>query len=314
MADGRVGFIGLGAMGSGLAHILQKLLASSGGLLVHNRTKDKPEVANLLSEGAEWSKSAADLAAQCDVVFCMLIADKALESVFSDYMAGKPKAGSVFIDCSTVFPDLTEKLESEARQCGVSYLSCTIVGRPDATRAGKALLLAGGDPQAKAKVMPLLKSLGRGVVDAGPEARQSNVLKLTTNFFIASMIELIAEGMTLADKNGVSREAVLSVLKESFPGPITTGYAERVAKDAVQMSADQPGFSARGGLKDASHIQHLARASGVPMPVIDIVVRHLTELNERGNPDTLEWGSSALLIREAAGIEDTQKLLKKPEA
>ena len=77
------------------------------------------------------------------------------------------------------------------------------------------------------------------------------------------------------------------------------------------MSADQPGFSARGGLKDATHIQNLAKASGVPMPVIDIVVQHLTELNQRADPDTLEWGSSALLIREAAGIQDKQNLLRE---
>lgn len=75
------------------------------------------------------------------------------------------------------------------------------------------------------QVMPLLKVIGRGVVDAGQEAYHSNVLKLTTNFFIVSMIELIAEGMTLADKNGVSRDALLAVLKESFPGPITSGKA-----------------------------------------------------------------------------------------
>lgn len=75
------------------------------------------------------------------------------------------------------------------------------------------------------------------------------------------------------------------------------------------MTPGKPGFSARGGLKDATHIQNLAKASGVPMPVIDIVVQHLAEVNRRGDPETLEWGSTALLIREAAGIKDDQNLL-----
>ena len=82
----------------------------------------------------------------------MLIADKALESVFSSYLAGKPKKGSIYVDCSTVSPDLTEKLEIEAKRHGVSYLSCTVVGRPDAARAGKALIIAAGEASAKAKV------------------------------------------------------------------------------------------------------------------------------------------------------------------
>lgn len=73
------------------------------------------------------------------------------------------------------------------------------------------------------QVMPLVRCMGRGVVDVGDEARQANVLKLTTNYFIASMTQLIGEGMTLAEKNGVNRQAVVTVLTESFQGPITKG-------------------------------------------------------------------------------------------
>ena len=106
--------------------------------------------------------------------------------------------------------------------------------------------------------MPLLRSMGRGVVDAGPEARHSNVLKLTTNFFIASMIELIAEGMTLADKNGVSRDAVLSVLKESFPGPITTGIPPSLSA-LVSISPSVMSDSGANGSSKYSSIDHIVQ-------------------------------------------------------
>lgn len=94
----------------------------------------------------------AAMASKCEVVFSMLAADAALESVFGDYLSGKPKKGSVYIDCSTVYPDLAQRLEAEASAAGITYLACPIVGRPDATLAKKALVISSGDPAAKAKV------------------------------------------------------------------------------------------------------------------------------------------------------------------
>ena len=77
------------------------------------------------------------------------------------------------------------------------------------------------------------------------------------------------------------------------------------------MTPEAPGFSARGGFKDATHIQKLAKASGAPMPVADVVVGHLKEVTQRGGADSLDWVSSVLLLREQAGIEDKQELLEK---
>lgn len=101
----------------------------------------------------------ADLAAQCDIVFASLAADSALESVFSSYLSGKPKKGSIFIDCSTVFPDLTEKLAAEAEEAGISFLASPVFGRPDAALAGKTLVIASGEPAAKQKVTTFQQSL-----------------------------------------------------------------------------------------------------------------------------------------------------------
>lgn len=81
-----------------------------------------------------------------------MAADTALESVFGNYLSGKPKKGSIFIDCSTVFPDLTVKLAGEAEKAGISYLSSPVFGRPDAAIAGKTLVVASGEAAAKKKV------------------------------------------------------------------------------------------------------------------------------------------------------------------
>ena len=102
----------------------------------------------------------ADLGSKCDIVFCSMAADSALESVFSSYLSGTPKQGSIFIDCSTVFPDLTEKLADEAEKAGISYLSSPVFGRPDAALAKKTLVVASGKPAAKKKVGSFLSIHG----------------------------------------------------------------------------------------------------------------------------------------------------------
>ena len=75
------------------------------------------------------------------------------------------------------------------------------------------------------QVQPLLKAMGRGILDIGDEARQGSVMKLVGNFFISSMIELISEGMSLGEKNGVARESTVEYLSQMFPGVVTTGAA-----------------------------------------------------------------------------------------
>ena len=96
--------------------------------------------------------SPADLGSKCDIVFSMLAADAALESVFSNYLSGNVKKGSIFIDSSTVYPDLTAKLAAQAEKAGVSFLACPVFGRPDAAMAGKTLVVAAGNTAAKKKV------------------------------------------------------------------------------------------------------------------------------------------------------------------
>lgn len=312
MGEATVGFAGMGSMGHGLAFNLQKHLKSNGqALLITNRTKDKPEVNKLLEAGATWVDSPAELGSKCDIVFCSMAADSALESVFSSYLSGKPKQGSLFIDCSTVFPDLTSKLAGEAKKAGISYLSCPVFGRPDAALAGKTLVVASGEAAAKKKALPYLEAMGRGVLDVGDSPQLGSVMKLVGNFYIMSMMELIGEGLTLADKTGLNREAVVKFLKESFQGPITGGYAERTAKDQFKITDEEPGFSAIGGLKDATHVQNLAKQSGCSMPVVDIVVDNLTQVKERSDAGALDWASIALITREKAGVKDSQNLLHK---
>lgn len=93
----------------------------------------------------------ADLAKN-DVVFTMLGSDDAVREVFGSYLEGKPKAGSIFVECSTVYPDLAVEMSKEAHNYGVRVLSAPVFGRPDAAKEGRVLCVIAGDPEAKEKV------------------------------------------------------------------------------------------------------------------------------------------------------------------
>lgn len=92
---------------------------------------------------------------------------------------------------------------------------------------------------------------------------------------------------------------------------VHAGYATRTAADKFKITPEEPGFNATGGLKDASHIQNLARQSGASMPVIDLVVDNLKQVRERGDAESLDWASFTLVTREKSGIKDNQNLLRK---
>ena len=96
----------------------------------------------------------------------------------------------------------------------------------------------------------------------------------------------------------------------SKPCLLDAGYAERTAKNQFKITEEEPGFSATGGLKDATHVQNLAKQSGCSMPVVDIVVDNLTQVKERSDAGALDWAALALITREKAGVKDDQKLLK----
>ena len=108
-----------------------------------------------------------------------------------------------------------------------------------------------------------------------------------------------------------TRDGVVSWLICVYVIILGSGYAERTAKDQFKITEEEPGFSAIGGLKDATHVQNLAKQSGCSMPVVDIVVDNLTQVKERSDAGALDWAALALVTREKAGIKDDQNLLRK---
>eukprot|EP00906_Rhabdomonas_costata_P003949 RCo005933 len=304
----QVGLLGCGKMGAEVARHLNNLMKSEGQhLLIYNRTTDTPTVRSLQDEGAVLCSSPADLASKCTLMFSLLAHDKAALDVAAgdNGILHGIRDGSVYVEMSTILPETVREIA--ALLCGkgprVGVVSCPVFGRPDAARAGVLLCVPAGKPEHVDRVEPFLRPFAKkGIVRVGEDPGQANVLKLTGNFMIASSIEMLSEAMTLGERNGVSRDTFMSLVKAFFPVPVFEGYGGRIAKDDFAAGG---GFTVTLGQKDVGHMQTLARASGTYLPTADLVMSHLAQAQEAGRGDW-DWAAVATVVREKSSIPTKQ--------
>ena len=258
----KVGFIGLGIMGSRMA---ANLLAHGYALRVFNRTPEKAE--ELLRGGATWKETPAAAAGEADVVITMLGNPDAVETVALGHQGflGALRPGATWINTSTVNPSFARRMAAEARANGVHYLDAPVTGSKDAAAAAELLFLVGGDATDLETCQPLFSSMGRRVVHVGGTGLGS-ALKMVNNLLGAVAMAAFAEGAVLGEALGVPRRIIFDTLIGGpMVAPIVGAKRDRIERE--DYAAD---FSLRWMQKDL----HLASISGyeasVPMPVVNV--------------------------------------------
>ncbi|PNH10825.1 putative oxidoreductase YfjR [Tetrabaena socialis] len=206
----------------------------------------------------------------------------------------------IIVDCSTVSPETTADLSRAAQAVGAAYVACPVLGRPDAAAAANLLIFCSGPDAAKQALVPYLGAMGRKVLDLGSEPQKAHIMKLLANFHLVSLIELLSEGMTLAEKNGISRDTYMSFVDEILPVPIVHGYGARMAADAFDAGA---GFTVTLGLKDVNLMRKLAESSETPLPLADVAFNHLLSAKAAGLADK-DWAALAVAVRKSAGMPE----------
>lgn len=285
----KIGFIGLGQMGSAMA---RNLIAAGHEVSVWNRSADK--VAPLVAAGAHAAASPAE-AAGGEVVMSMLADDRAVEAVVWGER-GIAAAPALHVSHSTIGVALAERLAAEAGPGG--YVSAPVFGRPPAAEAGKLFVVAGGDTAALDRAQPLFDAIGQRTFRVGARASAANLVKLSGNFMIMAAVEAMAEAMTLAERGGVERGALLEILTETlFGAPIYRTYGALLVEDAFRPA----GFTAPLGLKDMTLTDAAATAYRVPMPLLGIVRDHLRSTIASEGED-IDWAGIALTLRRGAGL------------
>ncbi len=291
----KLGFVGLGAMGSGMA---RNLLRAGHTVTVYNRTRSRAEA--LAAEGARIGGSPAEAARENEAVITMLADDAAVESVAfgKDGIAEALARGAAHISMSTISVALSKRLGESHAARGQVYLSAPVFGRPEAAEARKLWVAAAGDAAQLSRFHPVFDAIGRGMSIAGEEPWKANVVKLCGNFLIASMIEAVGEAFALARKSGIApRELLDTVNNAVFQSPLYAGYGGRIADETFHP----PGFTLTLGLKDIRLALEAAESEAVPLPLASLIRDHMLEAIAHGLSEA-DWSSFSSVNAEAAGL------------
>jgi 3-hydroxyisobutyrate dehydrogenase-like beta-hydroxyacid dehydrogenase len=295
----RIGFIGLGQMGAGMA---ANLVKAGHDVTVYNRTKSKTEP--LAKDGATAAARVAE-ASKADFVFTMLSDDRALEeAVFGEggMLANLPKGGT-HISSSTISVALSARLTKAHRDTGQRFISAPVFGRPDAAAAAKLFVVAAGEKSALDEAAPLFDAIGQKTFVVSDEPKAANLVKLSGNFLIASVIETLGEAMALVAKGGIARDKYLEILTSTlFNAPIYKTYGALIAQEKFSP----PGFAAPLGQKDIRLALAAAEDLRVPMPVASLLRDRFLALMANGG-EKLDWSAVAGLAAKDAGLSLTDE-------
>jgi 3-hydroxyisobutyrate dehydrogenase-like beta-hydroxyacid dehydrogenase len=288
-----IGFIGVGAMGAGM---VPNLLKAGHAVTVWNRTR--APLAALLALGASEAVRLADAAAH-PIVISMLADDAAMEQVLSDgeVLRALPEGG-VHIAMATISVALAERFAAAHAAAGRHYVSAPVFGRPPAAAAAQLFIVAAGAPAVLAHCAPVFAALGQRVFTVGENPALANVVKISGNFMLASMIESLGEAFALVRKYGIDPQAFLEVITGTvFPAPVYRNYGGMIANDVYQPA----GFTLRLGLKDVRLAQAAADRAMVPMPVAGVLHDQYMTAIARGYGE-FDWAGLGRLCAEDAGL------------
>ena len=294
----KIGFIGLGQMGSGMA---ANLIKAGHDVVVYNRSAAKLQA--LIANGARAATQVSD-ACHGDVVITMLSDDAAVESFAftANGIVSSLGKGKTHISMSTISVALSEKLTAAHADAGQQYVSAPVFGRPEAAAAAKLFIVTGGPEDAVLACQPLFEVMGQRTFSFGDKPSIANLVKLSGNFMIASVVETLGEAMALVGKAGVDRYQYLDFLTSTlFNAPIYKLYGDLIAGRKFEPA----GFAASLGLKDI----RLALAAGdglrVPLPFANIVRDRFLALLAHGG-ESLDWSAISQLAAKDAGQDSVK--------
>jgi 3-hydroxyisobutyrate dehydrogenase-like beta-hydroxyacid dehydrogenase len=281
-------------MGAAMA---ANLVKAGFDVTVYNRSQ--PKVDTLVARGARPARSVAEACA-ADVVVSMLADDAAVAAVtFGDGGIVESAAeGTVHVSSSTISFAMAQRLTDAHAAAGQHLVSAPVFGRPDAAAAGNLFVVAAGPPTAVEIARPLLDAIGQRTFVVSEQAKGANLVKLSGNFLIGSVIESLGEAMALAGKGGVDRSEFLNVLTSTlFSAPVYKTYGAMIATEQFVPA----GFPTPLGHKDIGLVLAAAEELRVPLPVAGLLRDRLLRLMAEGG-ETLDWSAVGGLAARDAGL------------
>lgn len=274
----QVGFIGTGVMGKSMAH---HLLQAGYNVFVYNRTKEKAQ--SLLSEGAVWCDTVADVAKKADVIITIIGYPKDVEEVYlgKEGLIEYAKQGAYVIDMTTSSPLLAQTIYEKAKEKGIHALDAPVSGGDIGAKNGTLSIMVGGDEADFEQMLPLFKVMGKNIVYQGKAGSGQHTKMCNQISFAAGMIS-VAESMAYAKKAGLDQEKVLeSITKGAAASWTLSNLAPRMIKGDFE-----PGFYIKHFLKDIRIALEVAETMKLEMPGLTLVKEMYEQLVEQGEENS----------------------------
>jgi 3-hydroxyisobutyrate dehydrogenase-like beta-hydroxyacid dehydrogenase len=270
----KVGFIGLGVMGS---QMVNRLLSKGHTVTGYNRTRSKAQW--LIGNGMQWANSPRAVAAASDYAFAMVTNAAAINAVTEgpDGLLAGLGPGKIFLDMSTVSPTVSRALAAKVRERGADMVDSPVSGSVITLQEGKLSVMVGGRRETFEKVKPLLLDIGPKVTYVGDNGLALS-MKIATNLSLAVQMLAFSEGVLLAEKSGIAREVAVDVLTHSavaspmiqYRGPFVLQQPEEAWFDVNMMQ------------KDMVLAMDLGRQLDVPLPTTAVSNEILTAARGMG--------------------------------
>jgi 3-hydroxyisobutyrate dehydrogenase-like beta-hydroxyacid dehydrogenase len=287
----KIGFLGLGQMGHGMA---ANLIKAGHEVTVYNRSRDKA-----VGLDAPIAATPGQAAAGKEVVFTMLAHDAALSAVLHgpDGVIAHLPAGAIHVSSSTISVATAEALAAEHAKAGQKFVAAPVFGRPDAAAAGKLFIAAAGAAGELALLQPLFDAIGQRTFVLSDTPSRANLVKLSGNFLIASVIESLGEALALVGKGGVDQQAYLEMLTSTlFNAPVYKTYGQLL----VDQKFEPAGFAAPLGQKDIRLVLAAGEALNVPLPLASLLRDRFLALMAQGGGN-LDWSAIGHLAAKDSG-------------
>jgi 3-hydroxyisobutyrate dehydrogenase-like beta-hydroxyacid dehydrogenase len=283
----RVGFVGLGHMGSAMA---RRLVDAGYDVTVWTRTA--AHVDELAARGATRAESPEEAIA-AGHLFSMLASEDVVRAVLPPGLMRAAPPGFVHVNHATISARAADEFAADAEDGGYGYVAAPVIGRPNVAAAGALTILAAGAPAAVEASMPMLEVMGRRVWHYGSVASAANLAKIGVNYLIAHALQALAESITLLERYSLDTGQFVQMINDSvFPGPVYGGYGDAIARG----SYTPPGFTTVLGLKDVMLALQAAADAGVRLPS-GPVLRDIFETTVAEVGDDLDWAAIAEVTR-----------------
>lgn len=273
----RIGFIGLGLMGSGMS---MNLLKAGFQLTVWNRTASKTKP--LFDAGAKVARSPREVAENSDVVVDIVTDSPDVEEVLlgRNGVVHGTRPGMIVVDMSTISPAVTRRIASELGKVGVRMLDAPVSGGDIGARNGTLSIMAGGDADAFEECLPVFQAMGKNIVHVGGHGMGQTV-KLCNQILVGMNMLAVAEALMFASRAGVDLDKVFAAISGGAAGSwqLTNNGSKLLRGDL------EPGFKVKDYLKDLRLIAEEAAEMKLPLMGASVVSQMFRSLDAEGLRD-----------------------------